>query len=168
MRILIKIIAIIILLSGCDTSSKNEWSQFRGNLENTGYTKSKGPNEMSNVKWKFKTEGQVWSSPAVSDGVVYFGNNDGFLYAVSINSGHEKWKFKTEESITSCPAVSDGLVYFGSVIFGDVDGYFYAVDIRTGQEKWKFKTEESIRSSPAVSDGVVYFGSEDGYLYALE
>ena len=32
--------------------------------------------------WRFKTDGDVWSSPAVSDGVVYFGSNDGYLRAL--------------------------------------------------------------------------------------
>ena len=34
------------------------------------------------LKWKFKTEGFVLSSPAIMDGVVYFGSSDGNLYAV--------------------------------------------------------------------------------------
>ena len=33
-------------------------------------------------KWRFKTGGQVWSSPAVVDGTAYFGCLDGFVYAL--------------------------------------------------------------------------------------
>ena len=33
-------------------------------------------------------------SPAVSDGVVYVGSNDTYLYAVDVQSGQEKWKFQ--------------------------------------------------------------------------
>ena len=33
-------------------------------------------------KWKFKTGGEIESSPAISDGVVYFGSFDSYLYAV--------------------------------------------------------------------------------------
>ena len=32
--------------------------------------------------WKFKTGRVLISSPAISDGVVYFGGDDGYLYAV--------------------------------------------------------------------------------------
>ena len=123
MRIFIKIFTIIILLSGCDTSSKKEWTQFRGNLENTGYTKSKAPTELTYLRWKFETESWVDSSPAVADGVVYFGSSDRHLYAVNINTGQEKWKFKTEGEVFSSPAVADGVVYFGSY-----DGYLYALE----------------------------------------
>ncbi len=65
-------------------------------------------------KWKFKTGDQVASSPAVSDGVVYFGSDDSYLYAVDIKTGQEKWKFKTGDEVFSSPAISDGVVYFGS------------------------------------------------------
>ena len=53
--------------------------------------------------------------PRPSRGLVYFGSNDGYLYAVDVRSGQEKWKFKTAGEVLSSPAVSDGVVYFGSV-----------------------------------------------------
>jgi outer membrane protein assembly factor BamB len=46
------------------------------------------------VKWKFKTEGEVWSSTVVVGGVVYFGSYDDHLYAVDIETGQEKWRFE--------------------------------------------------------------------------
>ena len=33
-------------------------------------------------KWKFKTEDTVHSSPAVANGMVFFGSDDNYLYAV--------------------------------------------------------------------------------------
>ena len=55
--------------------------------------------------WKFKTGHWVTSSPAVVDGVVYVGSNDGHLYAIECKSGREIWKFKTEHWVTSSPTV---------------------------------------------------------------
>ena len=121
-------------------------------------TKEKTP-----LKWKFKTENSVSSSPAVVDGVVYFGSSDYHLYAVDIKTGEEKWKFKTGGNVQSSPIVSEGVVYFGSW-----DSHLYAVDIKTGEEKWKFKTGDNVHSSPALVDGVVYFGSADSHLYAID
>ena len=115
------------------------------------------------LKWKFKTEGEVSSSPAIMDSVVYFGSSDGNLYAVDSQTGQLKWKFKAESRVDSSPAMIDGVVYFGSY-----DKYFYAVDSRSGQLQWKFKTEGEVFSSPAIMNGVVYFGSWDKYLYAVE
>jgi len=119
--------------------------------------------EKTPLKWKFQTGDSIYSSPAVVDGVVYFGSRDKHLYAVDTKTGEEKWKFKTGSSIWSSPAVSDGVVYFGSS-----DSYLYALDAKTGEENWKFKTGGGVSSSPAVVDGVVYFGSGDKHLYALD
>ena len=59
-------------------------------------------------KWKFKTGGQVHSSPVVSEGVVYFGSCDNYLYILDIKTGEEKWKFKTGGQVHSSPVVSEG------------------------------------------------------------
>ena len=79
--------------------------------------------------WRFETsrmaEG-LWrgvrASPAVSDGVVYYGNEGGFVFAVDAQTGTEKWEFETGEAVRSTPAVSDGVVYVGCD-----DGYLYAL-----------------------------------------
>ena len=92
-----------------------------------------------------------WSSPAVGEGVVYFGSEDEALYAVDIQTGAEKWKFETEGDVLSSPTIGDGVIYFGSQ-----DGNLYAVDTQTRRLKWKFMTQDDIsRSDPAIADGVV-------------
>jgi outer membrane protein assembly factor BamB len=45
--------------------------------------------------WKFKADGRITSSPAVSGGLVYFLSFDSNFYAVDAASGRPKWKFKT-------------------------------------------------------------------------
>lgn len=47
------------------------------------------------VEWKFKTEGKIQSTAAVShDGLaIFFGSNDGNLYALQANDGKLKWLF---------------------------------------------------------------------------
>jgi hypothetical protein len=57
-------------------------AMFRGNLERTGVYASGGPSQLNELVWKIKTGAAVYSSPAISDGVVYFGSSDGNLYAV--------------------------------------------------------------------------------------
>ena len=123
--------------------------------------------EKTPLKWKFKTGDSVFSSPAVSDDVVYFGSYDNYLYALDAKTGEEKWKFELNSIEPSdSPTISDGVVYFGRNC-----GYLYALGAKTGEEKWKFETEDYITSSPVVSEGIVYFGAGgtggDSYLYAL-
>jgi outer membrane protein assembly factor BamB len=87
------------------------------------------------VVWKFKTEGEIKSSPAVAGGKVYFGSYDSHLYALDAASGQLRWKLKTGDKVHSSPIVQEEIVYVGSD-----DGALYAVDAVTGTEKWKSKT----------------------------
>jgi eukaryotic-like serine/threonine-protein kinase len=109
------------------------------------------------TKWKFKAEKEfVYSSPTVSNGIVYMGSWDKKFYALDATTGVKKWEFLTGGSINSSPIVSNGIVYFGS---GDYK--FYAVDAATGVKKWEAMTEiSSVDSSPVVFNGIVYIAIE--------
>ena len=118
-------------------------------------TSTRWTSRAAQEKWKFKTGSgfgvKIDSSPAISDGVAYFSNSDGYLYAVDIQSGRQKWKFQTAGDMWSTglsPAISDGVVYFGSP-----DGYLYALDSQSGTEKWKFQTGGPIGTSPGPLGG---------------
>lgn len=66
-------------------------------------------------KWTFAAGGEIHSTPAVgSDGVIYFGCDDGKLYAVNPD-GSERWTYQTGGPIRSSPIITnDGVVYVGS------------------------------------------------------
>jgi outer membrane protein assembly factor BamB len=177
---------LFILLTSCLPVFAQD-ATFRGNPQHTGVYAGPAVTRFSKVKWQFHTNGQALSSPAISDGILYVGSSDHFLYALDAATSVLKWKFKTGGRITSSPAVAAGLVYFGSF-----DSNFYAVDAITGQLKWKFQTGGERRfaathlhgsepaaeimpdpfdfylSSPVVADGTVYFGSGDTNIYALD
>jgi outer membrane protein assembly factor BamB len=170
----------------CTLTFAQNTPMFRNDLAHTGIYAVGGAPQLRTIKWTFHTQGEVVSSPAIVDGVVYFGSNDGSLYAIDQLTGLQKWSFPTKARIPSSPAVADGLVYFGSY-----DGNFYAVDVSTGRVQWKFRNAGERRyaathlhgslpvgevmpdpfdvylSSPAVWNGAVYFGSGDGNIYAL-
>src|SRR5581483_988033 len=105
-------------------------AMFRGNAQHGGIYDSAAVPKFTEVKWKFNTHGQVYSSPALLNGVLYVGSNDHNLYALDAETGAQKWKFKTGSRVTSSPAVVGGTVFVGSF-----DGIFYAVDAATGQLK---------------------------------
>jgi len=139
------------------------WSMFHYNAQHTGQCPYDTSSNNGAVKWKFKTGNGISSSPAISsDGTIYVGSEDNYLYAISPN-GILKWKYETGKRILSFPAISsDGTIYVGSW-----DHYLYALN-PDGTLKWKYQTGDQIWSSPAISsDGTIYVGSEDHYLYAL-
>ncbi len=171
-----------LLTVGCTAQS-----MFRGDAAHTGVYSAAGPRQLHGVKWKFATGDRIVSSPVLQQGVLYFGSDDGNVYAVDAASGRQRWKYSTAGPVPSTPAIAGGLLYFGSY-----DGKFYAVDMETGHARWKFTTGGERRyeakglhgfqpknqtfsdpfdvflSSPVVEDGAVYFGSGDGNLYALD
>jgi len=44
------------------------------------------------LRWKFKTGDVVHASPALADGVLFFGSWDSYFYAVDAATGKEKWR----------------------------------------------------------------------------
>ena len=114
---------------GSEPNSNN--ATFRGDAAHTGIYHQPGAEAFHKVRWQFHTQAQIVSSPAVSEGTVYFGSNDHRLYAVGLENGDKKWEFKTEGRVASSPAVSNGRVYFLSY-----DSYFYALDAATGSLQW--------------------------------
>lgn len=121
------------------------------------------PPDSPRARWSRKTGGEVYSSPRLSDGVVYVGSNDHHLYAMTAASGSEVWRYPTGGAVTSSPAIGDGLVYVGSN-----DQSVHAVEVDTGEARWTFPTEGSVHSSPALAEGLVIVGSRDNHLYALD
>ena len=80
------------------------------------------------VAWSFPAENAVSSSPAVADGVVYVGSQDGNVYALDAATGAQAWSFPTGAPVTfSSPAVADGVVYVGSN-----DGKVYSFTLAGG------------------------------------
>src|SRR5262249_53784469 len=94
--------------------------------------------ESGKQKWQFKTEGEsrvtargmhgtlprtemmpdpfdvFLSSPAIANGIVYFGSGDHHVYALDAQTGALKWKFKTGDVVHASPAIAKGVVYIGS------------------------------------------------------
>ena len=64
--------------------------------------------------WSYLTGGDVASSPAVANGVVFVGSFDKNLYALEASSGALLWSYLTLDKVISSPAISDEAVYFGS------------------------------------------------------
>lgn len=107
----------------------------------------------------------IMSSPAVSGGNVFIGARDGFMYALSADSGKLVWKFDHEISwVMSSPAVQDSMVYVGTS-----DNLFVqAVDARSGQERWRHPTDIQVWSSPAISGDQLVYGDSRGRIAALD
>ena len=144
-------------------SLPGDWAMFRHDLAHSGSAGPTGILPQGTLKWTYSTGAAIHSSPAVADGIVYFGSRDFNLYALDADSGDKRWEYQTGSWVESSPAIVNGVVYFGSN-----DGRLYALDAHNSEKIWDLKTEYPVRSAPAVANGVVYFGSDDYYLYAVD
>ena len=111
--------------------------------------------ETGQEKWRIqKPAATAWSNGiTIGDGMLYVANEDGRLYAISIDTHDVVWSYQGGASFWSRPAVANGVVYIGNQ-----DEYLHAVNSSTGELLWKFKAEASVMADPIVAGGVVYFG----------
>ena len=111
---------------------------FRGGQELSGKASGTLADSMK-LLWKFKTGGQIKSSPVIDSGLVFVGSADANIYAIDLEKGSRVWAYKTTDAIEATPCVVAGSVFVGSS-----DGFLYALDARTGSLKWKYKTDGQI------------------------
>src|ERR1700733_2739824 len=141
------------------------WSEFRFGVKLQGfnpYENALSPSTVSGVdlRWSFTTGNFEYSSPAVANGVIYFGSEDNNVYALNAGTGAKLWTYTTGSSVYSSPAVANGVVYVGSG-----DDYVYALNASTGAQLWRYYANDNVYSSPVVANGVVYIAS--GSVHAL-
>jgi outer membrane protein assembly factor BamB len=177
----------------CISSTPIDWSNFRGDPEQSGKGSGAGPMSLAvgwdyqtksmplSEAWEYKTGGSVISSPVASNGKVYVGSTDKYLYCLDQWTGNLIWKALTGTRLCSAPAVVGGKVYTGPD-----DGYVHCYNADTGQELWKADAGASsitfdstgapiqswsmppIQSSPVVVGGRVYVGSISNKTYCFD
>ncbi len=116
---------------------------------------------------------EEWSTPAISDGIVYIKISGVYLqdighypnqrtyrdgiYAINESNGEMIWNVTISLMNTAAPIVSNGIVYVGS------GGRMLALNASTGSLIWSYSTKNSQYSSsrapPAIMNGVIYLGS---------
>jgi hypothetical protein len=133
--------------------------------------------------WTFDALNADFDSTPVAgtDGTIYFGADNGRLYAINPgdrNNGlafptSREWSYQTGSEIDTTPAITPD----GTIVFVSLDGNLYALN-KDGTLKWSYPIpvnsfEGRPNSSPTVANsGTVYVGGAfpstvDGRLYAL-
>ena len=160
--ILIQSYCISVASSISASSSTDYWTMFRHDTSHSGYSTANNPTNSVKLLWTFTTMAGVESSPAVANGCVFVGCNDGAVYCLNSSNGELVWYYATGSEVKSSPAIDNGCVYIGSD-----DCNVYALNATNGIQLWNYTTGNRVESSPAVVDGIVYIGSRDGNVYAL-
>lgn len=113
-------------------------------------------------RWAYRTGGKIYSTPAVSVGVVVVGSTDGSIYGVQ--AGKVVWKYETGKPVVAAPLISGSLVFIGAG-----DGHFRALEAATGRLRWDFDSVSGfVVDRPLEYQGRIYFGSWGNDFYALD
>lgn len=118
--------------------------------------------------WRYKTNGSVYSSPAVDGDLVCVGSDDGKVYAMNISGSTaiSKWNFTADGAVRS-PVT----IYGNNVFFGSNNATFFAVEKETGNLIWSYHLTSggTIDKGVAIANNVIYLAQSLGSwrIYAL-
>lgn len=118
------------------------------------------------IRWRFQTDGFVWTQPDLLDGVLYFGDSKGSLYAVDTN-GTQVWKINSAGPIANKPLIKNGKLFLTA---GTDSVYAYTLD---GVSVWQVKLDGQLQGavvsagdrllvSPLSSATALFMLTEDG------
>ncbi len=87
----------------------------------------------------------IESSPIIVDGIDYFGDAAGEMYALDLHTHQLKWRKYLGAKITSSAAISDGRLFIG-----DYDGRLWALSPESGATRWVGRVNGKIYGTPRL------------------
>jgi len=113
----------------------------------------------------------IRSTPAIQDGVIYFGDHGAHLYAISLTDKSKKWIHKMDSphwdgSIVSEIVIKDNVIYCGGY-----NSTFSPIDLVTGEPLWQFSDWDTfLPSTPVFYEDNVIIGTtiNSNHIYALK
>lgn len=157
-------------------AAAEDWSMYLHDVAHSSVNTSESKLGVGNVRglaqrWRLSLGNLVSAAPTVVNGVMYFGDWDGYFYAVSASDGRILWKQyvgkSAEPDAAYCmPATgvsSQAVVADKTVYVGGGDSAVYALDIRSGNVNWRValadpNTGAYLWSSIMLSGKSLYLG----------
>jgi eukaryotic-like serine/threonine-protein kinase len=110
-----------------------------------------------NIRWRIPTDNAVWTRPALYDGVIYYGDLNGTIYAVNADSGSVVWR----KDLGSGAVVGSAVIVDDQIIFGTENGELYAFG-PGGEARWNRAFNGKLYSSPVVAGNRIIIGIVQG------
>jgi polyvinyl alcohol dehydrogenase (cytochrome) len=114
------------------------------------------------LKWAFgmPNASVAFGQPSIVDGRLFFGTQDGTVYALDARTGCTYWSFKGGATVRSALVLEKTAAGRSVAYFGDVQANAYAIDAQNGELLWKTKLDPHpvarITAAPKVYNGRVY------------
>lgn len=112
--------------------------------------------------WTFQADQRLTASASFGYSRIFQPADQGWLYAISAESGQELYRIRLDGPLVSAVAVADRV--YVAVMTGQV----YALESDDGSVVWKTDLGHPIWTSPAVANGRVFVGHSGGEVVALE
>jgi len=105
------------------------------------------------------TEGELFTTPAVTDERVVYCGGDGVVRCVVHETNEEAWSYKTGGLRAMSPVIA------GDTVIAAVDGSLFGLSLQDGTVRWKLNIGDEI-TAPAIVDGMIVVGVDDGHVAA--
>ncbi len=193
------LVGMTLLVPGSASADNSvNWPAYLFGNEHSSFNAAATAITTSNVAslaqaWSFVPPGhlggQIYSSPVVYEGNVYFGSDNGSFYDLSETTGAVIWSHMTKQQpLLTCnwPEQPQGFVSTATIapdpLTGDPtvyvaapDGYLYAWNAISGTQLWRSviaipskKVNNYFNwSSPTVANGTIYVGVASGCDFPL-
>lgn len=104
-----------------------------------------------NERWSKATTNWVWSGPALDNGVIYFADVAGTVYAVEAATGEDVWApVKPGGPMRARPVLAGDLLYVG-----DREGNIFALDRATGAVRHTQTLKGQVLAAPLATGDLI-------------
>jgi outer membrane protein assembly factor BamB len=125
------------------------------------------------TRWSRKLPSRSESSPIVHRGKLFFGTEDGTVYALRTRDGAVVWRYRADGAVKGGPTLDERR---RRLYFGDYAGAVHALRVADGRRVWRAKVSSgplglgrgAFYSTPAVAYGRVYIGNTNGGVYSFD
>lgn len=137
---------------------KQIWERDFATYEDEGYLSF-----LSNV-FSDGISAKISGGLAVSYEKIYFGTEDGVVFALNASTGETEWQVKVRGEVIATPSIDENIV-----LVNTGSGIMYALDAFSGEEKWTYESDVpalSLRgiSAPVAANGGAIVGTATGKL----
>ena len=113
--------------------------------------------DTGSLAWKTPVAPYSLSSPAVSGGKVFVGDEDGFAHCIDAANGKPLWKMKIGSRVSASPAVLGE-----QVVFAAEDGTVACLNAADGADAWRTKVPGRVRIDVLPTTSGLFVAGSDG------
>jgi outer membrane protein assembly factor BamB len=114
---------------------------------------------------RFRAEDWVWTSPAYADGVAYFGDFSGNVYALDIRSMQLRWgPYEAGAKVKAAPALIQDVL----IVADHHTVHFINARDGAGLQAVGLGDTGTVRAGVAVADGQAYIATVSGHLFRAD